>query len=509
MLRKIYFGDNLEILRELETGCVHLVCTDPPFNSGRNYNTFLKASQSQRTAFVDTWTWDDAAQDARREIGELARTSESYAALKNALTGYDLVLQKATSGAPSAMRAYLTFMGPRILELHRVLHPNGSMYLHCDPTASHYLKGLMDAMFGVENFRNEIVWHYSAGSAPRQDFKRKHDIILRYVKGPSFVFNQPRMPYAEKDKHRFKYEDEDGRKYRRNRTKDKHGNWKRFYWDEGTPRDDVFTYLRGSEMNQIGATSKERLGYPTQKPRALYERLIEASSNPGDIVLDPFCGCGTTIDAAETLNRQWIGIDVTLLALDPMQKRLRERHGLEPSVDYEITGYPTNMQEVMLLVRDRKKYHDFANWAVTRIGLEPTANVGDGGFDGIGAVKVWDPRTQRDRNTRIIAEVKSGKPSISALRAFCHTIREQKAQVGIFITVEPITRGMKAIQESMGTFQHNDVSYPRLQFWQIDDGYFANPESLNKRIRLPWRVESRHKSERHFKDEQPELPLRR
>ena len=509
MLRKIYFGDNLEILRELETGCVHLVCTDPPFNSGRNYNTFLKASQSQRTAFVDTWTWDDAAQDTRREIGELARTSESYAALNNALTGYDFVLQKATSGAPSAMRAYLTFMGPRILELHRVLHPKGSMYLHCDPTASHYLKGLMDAMFGVENFRNEIAWHYSAGSAPRQDFKRKHDIILRYVKGPSFVFNQPRMPYAEKDKHRFKYEDEDGRKYRRNRTKDKHGEWKRFYWDEGTPRDDVFTYLRGSEMNQIGATSKERLGYPTQKPRALYERLIEASSNPGDIVLDPFCGCGTTIDAAETLNRQWIGIDVTLLALDPMQKRLRERHGLEPSVDYEIIGYPTNMQEVMLLIRDRKKYHDFANWAVTRIGLEPTANVGDGGFDGIGAVKVWDPRTQRDRNTRIIAEVKSGKPSISALRAFCHTIREQKAQVGIFITVEPISRGMKAIQESMGTFQHNGVSYPRLQFWQIDDGYFADPESLNKKIRLPWRVESRHKSERHFKDEQPELPLRR
>ena len=509
MLRKIYFGDNLEILRELETGCVHLVCTDPPFNSGRNYNTFLKASQSQRTAFVDTWTWDDAAQDARREIGELARTSESYAALKNALTGYDLVLQRATSGAPSAMRAYLTFMGPRILELHRVLHPNGSMYLHCDPTASHYLKGLMDAMFGVENFRNELVWHYSAGSAPRQDFKRKHDIILRYVKRSSFVFNQPRMPYAEKSRYEFKYEDEDGRKYRRNRTKDKHGEWKRFYWDEGTPMDDVFTYLRGSEMNQIGATSKERLGYPTQKPRALYERLIEASSNPGDIVLDPFCGCGTTIDAAETLNRQWIGIDVTLLALDPMQKRLRERHGLEPSVDYEIIGYPTNMQEVMLLIRDRKKYHDFANWAVTRIGLEPTANVGDGGFDGIGAVKVWDPRTQRDRNTRIIAEVKSGKPSISALRAFCHTIREQKAQVGIFITVEPITRGMKAIQESMGTFQHNGVSYPRLQFWQIDDGYFADPESLNKRIRLPWRVESRHKSERHFKDEQPELPLRR
>ena len=146
---------------------------------------------------------------------------------------------------------------------------------------------------------------------------------------------------------------------------------------------------------------------------------------------------------------------------------------------------------------------------MTRLGLEPTANVGDGGLDGTGAVKVWDPRTQSDRNMRIIAEVKSGKPSLSALRAFCHVIRENKAQIGIFITVEPISRGMKATQESMGTFLHNGLPYPRLQFWQIDDGYFANPESLNERIRLPWRVESRHKSERHFKDEQTELTLRR
>ena len=496
-MRKIYFGDNLEILRELETGCVHLVCTDPPFNSGRNYNTFLRASQSQRTVFVDTWTWDDAAQDARREIGRLARTSESYAALNNALIGYDFVLQKATSGAPSAMRAYLAFMGPRILELHRVLHPRGSMYLHCDPTASHYLKGLMDAMFGVVNFRNEIVWSYRRWAGKSQKYQSMHDIILFYSKGKDIVWNTPMEPKAGGTP-----------KYKRWNARDPETGKMRTYTDKSVIVNE--TNMRDVwEIPRLQSRAKERLGYPTQKPRVLYERMIEASSNPGDIVLDPFCGCGTTIDAAETLNRQWIGIDITLLALDPMQKRLREPHGLEPSVNSEIAGYPTNMQEVRLLVRDRKKYHDFANWAVTRVGLEPTANVGDGGFDGAGTVKIWNPRNQKSRNTRVIAEVKTGKPNVSMLRAFCHTIRETKAQVGIFITLAPISGGMKAMQEAMGTFQHNGVSYPRLQFWQIDAGYFANPASLNETIQLPWRIESREKSKRHFKDEQTELTLQR
>ena len=477
-------------------GGVDIICTDPPFNSGRDYNTFLSESQSQRTAFVDTWTWDDAAQEARREVASLARESDTYAALNDALYGYDYVLQKATSGPPSAMRAYLAFMGPRLVECHRVLHPTGSMYLHCDPTASHYLKGLMDVVFGAANFRNEIVWSYRRWAGKSQKYQSMHDIILFYSKGKDIVWNTPMEPKAGGTP-----------KYKRWNAQDPETGKMRTYTDKSVIVNE--TNMRDVwEIPRLQSRAKERLGYPTQKPRVLYERMIEASSNPDDIVLDPFCGCGTTIDAAETLNRQWIGIDITLLALDPMQKRLRERHGLEPSVDYEIAGYPTNMQEVTLLVRDQKKYHDFANWAVTRAGLEPTANVGDGGFDGTGTVKIWNPRSQKSRNTRVIAEVKSGKPNVSMLRAFCHTIRETKAQVGIFITLEPVSGGMKAMQEDMGTFQHNGVSYPRLQFWQIDDGYFANPESLNGTIRLPWRIESRHKSERHFKDEQTELMLK-
>jgi len=486
-------------------GGVDIICTDPPFNSGRDYNTFLSESQSQRTAFVDTWTWDDAVQEARREVASLARESDTYAALNDALYGYDYVLQKATSGPPSATRAYLAFMGPRLVECHRVLHPTGSMYLHCDSTASHYLKGLMDAIFGSANFKNEIIWKRYRGkrSGAKTKFPAVTDTLLFYVKSKDAEFALPFTPLdPDYVKRVYRHDDGDGKGPYRfgGRIRDR-----KYYLanSRGVPTTNLW-----DDVPELNGTNPERLGYPTQKPRALYERIIAASSKPGDIVLDPFCGCGTTIDAAETLNRQWIGIDITLLALDPMQKRLRERHGLEPSVDYEIAGYPTNMQEVTLLVRDQKKYHDFANWAVTRAGLEPTANVGDGGFDGSGTVKIWNPRSQKSRNTRVIAEVKSGKPNVSMLRAFCHTIRETKAQVGIFITLEPVSGGMKAMQEDMGTFQHNGVSYPRLQFWQIDEGYFANPESLNETIRLPWRIESRHKSERHFKDEQTELMLK-
>ena len=454
---------------------------------------------------MDTWTWDDAAQEARREVASLARESDTYAALNDALYGYDYVLQKATSGPPSATRAYLAFMGPRLVECHRVLHPTGSMYLHCDSTASHYLKGLMDAIFGSANFKNEIIWKRYRGkrSGAKTKFPAVTDTLLFYVKSKDAEFALPFTPLdPDYVKRVYRHDDGDGKGPYRfgGRIRDR-----KYYLanSRGVPTTNLW-----DDVPELNGTNPERLGYPTQKPRALYERIIAASSKPGDLVLDPFCGCGTTIDAAETLNRQWIGIDITLLALDPMQKRLRERHGLEPSVDYDIAGYPTNMQEVTLLVRDQKKYHDFANWAVTRAGLEPTANVGDGGFDGASTVKIWNPRNQKSRNTRVIAEVKSGKPNVSMLRAFCHTIRETRAQVGIFITLEPVSGGMKAMQEDMGTFQHNGVSYPRLQFWQIDDGYFANPESLNETIRLPWRIESRHKSERHFKDEQTELMLK-
>ena len=272
----------------------------------------------------------------------------------------------------------------------------------------------------------------------------------------------------------------------------------------GTRVHDVIT-----DIYPLVSKSKERLGYPTQKPLALYERMIKVSSNEGEIVMDPFCGCGTTIDAAHTLKRYWIGIDITILALDPMRERLADRHGLEPSIDYQIEGYPTNMQEVRKLLKegDKRKYHDFSNWAVTRLGLRPTKDTGDGGLDGVGHLTLWDPQQMKDADSRILAEVKTGKPTMTQVRAFCHVMDQHKAEVGIFITIEPVTAKMRQEAQNMGTFEHNNKTYPRLQFWQIDDAYFENPDIINTLVRLPdaWRIHPTQKSERHFDDQQLQL----
>ena len=501
-MKKLYFGDNLTIMREMEDGFVDLIATDPPFNSGRDYNAFFTESKAQSKAFTDIWQWDTGAQDARTDIAQRAKANDTYKALDNCLKGYDLVLQNAVSGNKGAMRAYLAFMGPRLAEMHRLLRDTGSIYLHCDPTASHYLKGIMDAIWDQSNrkkneyFRNEIVWCYRGAGYPKKDFGRRHDIILRYSKGAEHVFNldDVREEYAEATKERFKH-------YIGNKRKSGDFGVQQLN-PLGKHPDDWW------QIQPVAPSSKERLGYPTQKPLALYERMIKASSNEGALVMDPFCGCGTTIDAAHTLNRRWIGIDLTVISLDPIGYRLFDRHGLLPHTDYEIDGYPTNMQEVYKLVRDEKKYHDFSNWAVTRVGLKPTANVGDGGKDGVGHFMLWEPDTDTETQRRIIAEVKTGKPTTTQVRAFRDVINSQNAVAGIFITLEPVTAGMRQLAADMGTFEHAESgnSYPRLQFWQIDDAYFQNPETLKEILRLPreW-IRPRKKSERHAPEIQ--LPL--
>ena len=496
MIRRMIFGDNLTVMREgIADKSVHLCCTDPPFNSGRNYNTFLPESDAMRKAFVDTWTWDEPAEKARTEIRQLAREKDTYKRLNNCLEGYDMVLQNAVSGQPASLRAYLAFMGPRIAEMHRVLRDDGSIYLHCDPSASHYLKGMMDAIFGAANFRNEIIWFYddAPGRATRW-FPRKHDVILWYTKSPkkwTFNADEVRVPILEASKERYKSARViGGKSYVGGKTA-----------TVGKIPEDVW------KLPIIKRNSKESLGYPTQKPMKLLERIIKASSNPGDVVLDPFAGCGTTIDAAQALERQWIGIDLTILALDPMQKRLRERYGFNPSIDYDIEGYPTTVQEAIKLARDEKKYHDFANWAVTRLGLEPTTNVGDGGIDGILPVKIWDSSNMEQYVGKVVAEVKSGKPSIAQVRAFCTAMRNQEADIGIFIMLNcNTTKSMLEQREREGYIEHNGQRYHRLQFWNIDDAYFASPESINERIKVPWVIRARNKSERHISEHQLELP---
>ena len=569
-MNKLYFGDNLEILREMDSERVDIICTDPPFNSGRDYNVFLGDSLAQDKAFTDTWTWDTSAQETRDDIERRARDSDTYKALDDCLKAYDMMLQYPVSGDEGAMRAYLAFMGPRLAEMHRVLTKKGSIYLHCDPTACHYLKCVIDAIFGVKNYRNQIAWQRTKSHKDGNQYGRIYDTILFYRKSRQSVWNPVYTPldpeYREKQ-----YKDRDGIEPSRLQELTgqgiRHGEsgqpWRdvdvsgrgrhwaapgRKSWPEHIQPPENYESLsvhekldalnakglihwppkgkiprfkkylstsRGSKVKDlitdISLTYDEDLDYPTQKPIELYERFIKASSNEDSLVLDPFCGCGTTIDAAHTLKRRWMGIDLTILALDPMRQRMEDRHGLKPSIDYQIEGYPTNMQEVRKLLKDgdKRKYHDFSNWAVTRLGLRPTKDVGDGGRDGVGHFKVWTPMGMEETQARILAEVKSGKPTVAQVRAFRTTMLDNNAEIGIFITIEPISAGMKQQAEAAGRFKHNKQTYPRLQFWQIDDTYFENPDIISTILRLPaqWIIRPTRKSERHFSEEQIEFKV--
>jgi site-specific DNA-methyltransferase (adenine-specific) len=291
----LYYGDNLDILRRyVKDETIDLVYLDPPFNSNQDYNVLFAEQDGSRSAaqiqaFKDSWRWDQEAANAYMEIVEAGgKVSQAMQAFRQMLGANDML-------------AYLAMMTPRLVELQRVLKATGSIYLHCDPTASHYLKILMDAIFGVRNFRNEIIWFYKTGGASKRHFSRKHDVILFYAKTDDYVFN------AQKEKsymmHEYGFKKSDFQK-------DERGQYTWVYMK------DVW------EIPSIGSADSQRLGYPTQKPLALLERIIGASTNPGDVVLDPFCGCGTTIDAAQRLDRRWIGIDITSIAIELTKARL-------------------------------------------------------------------------------------------------------------------------------------------------------------------------------------------
>ncbi len=393
------------------------------------------------------------------------------------------------SKVEESMRAYLAFMAPRLAEIWRLLTPMGSVFLHCDPHASHYLKCMMDAIFGTANFRNEIVWFYddAPGRATRW-FPRKHDVILWYTKSPKeWTFNseEVRVPILAASKERYKSARVIGGKSYVGGKSAKVGKIPEDVW----------------KLPIIKRNSKESLGYPTQKPLKLLERIIKAASNPGDIVFDPFCGCGTALDAAHGLKRRWVGIDLTVLALEPMERRLRERHGLVPKMDYRIEGYPTTHQDALLLAE--RNPNDFANWAVTRLGLAPTPNSKDGGFDGTGKITLWENRHLAETaqtKLPVIAEVKSGRSlTPNQVRAFRTAMRDNDAAIGIFITLHEVTRGMRNLAEEEGFIEHNGKRYPRLQFWQVTDNYF---EEGTVPVNLPWQIDERPKAARHYSGEQ-------
>ena len=289
--RTLYIHDNLDILRGMNSESVDLIATDPPFNKGRDFHA-TPDSLAKGARFQDRWSWEaDVHPDWVDSI------KDDQPAL------YELIDLVKNGQRRDDLAAYLCWLGVRVIEMRRVLKPTGSLYLHCDPTASHYIKALIDGVFGHRNFRNEIVWAYSGGGISKRHFPRKHDVIFRYTKTNAFTFNIEYKPYKENTQQVGKHSTYSGG-----------GD---IPLDRGTPVTDWWTDIR-----TVTGWNAERVGYPTQKPLALYERIIKASSNEGDLVLDPFCGCATTLIAAENLNRNWIGIDLWEHAATTLQQRI-------------------------------------------------------------------------------------------------------------------------------------------------------------------------------------------
>ena len=312
--RTLFHGDNLDFMRAMNSESVDLIATDPPFNKGRDFHA-TPDSLAAGASFQDRWSWEkDVHQDWIDQL------TDDHPALMEAI-------ESAMHAHSEGMGAYMCFMAVRLLAMRRLLKPTGSIYVHCDPTASHYLKAVMDAIFGEKNFRNEIVWCYAGGGIPKKDFPRKHDHILRYAKSKNFVFNPQYRPYSKGTQ-------------QRGRTQNKGKYYLAGLRKEGTPINDWW-----ADVKKITSpTDPEKVGYPTQKSLELYERIIKASSNEGDIVLDPFAGCATTCVAAERLNRQWVGIDIWDKAHEVVVKRLHDEVGLFGEVHY-TSSIPTRTDD--------------------------------------------------------------------------------------------------------------------------------------------------------------------
>ncbi|MEK7281168.1 MAG: site-specific DNA-methyltransferase, partial [Chloroflexota bacterium] len=364
----LYYGDNLVWLRDHQhfpDESVDLIYLDPPFNSKADYNVLFNEpgkgdkSQAQIQAFDDTWDWSSEASGIA--LNELAKNRPSIA---------EFISWLSRQGKPQeSMAAYLSMMAIRLIELYRVLRPSGSLYLHCDPTASHYLKIVLDAIFGENNFRNEIIWHYRKWSTGKLQFQRNHDIILFYSKtlSPDRVFNQLYMDRAASTIKRFgtakikSGHDEYGHRIPSQMEEDK---------SVGARQDDVWEIGRVPPIKQL---------FPTEKPASLLKRILSASANKDSVTLDPFCGCGTTIIEAQEMNLRWLGIDVTWLAIDLVEKRLKDTYGAKITSTYEVKGKPYDVASAQALSNKSKK--EFEIWAISLVGAHPREH--DGGVDGI------------------------------------------------------------------------------------------------------------------------------
>jgi DNA modification methylase len=525
-MNRLYFGDNLKWLaerKEFPDASVDLVYLDPPFNSNADYNVLFRepsgqVSQAQFHAFTDTWSWADAADTYHEFIDNCPNVAV-----------VDLMEALHSFLKTSPMMAYLAMMAPRLVELHRVLKETGSLYLHCDPTASHYLRMLLDGVFGKENFRNEIAWkradtvkgNFGQGS---KFFDRNTDSIFFYAKSDDSVFNPIFKPYTEEYIRNFykHVEPKTGRHYQLISMTGPGGAAKgnpqyevmgvtRFWRYSRQKMDDLIQrglvvqpspgavprrkqYLdegKGvpvqsmwDDISALHSQAAERLGFPTQKPLALLERIISASSDPGDVVLDPFCGCGTTIHAAQKLGRRWIGIDITYLAINLIKRRLKDAFGEE--IEFEEKGQPTDFASAKRLAELDK--FQFQHWALSLIGARPLKE-GDGkgadrGVDGLlyfyeterkdipGRIREEPlPKSEPVHREKIIVQVKGGGVNRGDIATLLGDVENQKAAGGVLITLEKPSKQMRTEAADAGRYTSklwHDKDYPRIQILTVE-----------------------------------------
>ncbi len=466
MNRILYAADCLDVLNdaaELPDESIDLIYLDPPFNSNSNYNLPFKGrdkSLKPVEAFKDTWEWT-AADGGRLEEMESDPRTRSLAAIVR--FAQEVEQGRGGRSRKPSLAAYLINMSLCLRAMRRVLKETGSIYLHCDPTAGHYLKLVMDAIYGRKNFRNEIVWCYRGASNSLSSFPKKHDIILFYAKSSAAHFQMPYLPMSDEARELFKHDDGDGRLYK------KWSNHKT-YLDKQKGRkplswwDDIPSFMTAS-------SSKERLGYPTQKPLALLERIIKASSKPGDIVLDPFCGCGTTVHAAENLKRRWIGIDISPFAAGLIRERMVDnfRPALAKS-DIVIRGIPHTIEDARALAQ-RDKF-EFEKWVCGFIGAEgmfrqPGERGADGGVDGLLKFYRFVPKKVAKAEYAIV-QVKGGKVSPDAVRALRETVSRLGVTAGVMVCFERYMRTVEN-QRSHDTFADVFGSYPVIQGYSIEN----------------------------------------
>lgn len=498
----LFYGDNLDVLRRhVKDETADLVYLDPPFNSNASYNVLFAEhgteSAAQIAAFEDTWRWDEAAAAAFHE------TISAGGDVAQALVAFEQLL------GHSDMLAYLSMMAPRLVELHRVLKPTGSLYLHCDPTASHYLKLLLDSIFGPTNFRNEIVWQRSSAHNDARQGSRHYgrvtDSLLFYGRSDSNTFHQQYEPYDQTYIDRdYRRVDPDGRRYRLSDLSGPGGaakgnpefevmgvtrHWRysqekmdalisqgrivqtrpgavpqyKRYLDEmpGRPVQNLW-----ADVPVINNRSKEKLGYPTQKPEGLLERVILTSSAEGDIVLDPFCGCGTAVTVAQRLGRRWIGIDVTHLAIGLIKHRLKDAHGIEPPKDYRVVGEPTDIGGAQQLAADDP--YQFQWWALGLVGARPVEGK-KGADQGVDGRIYFNDEGPSGRTKQVILSVKAGKTGPTHIRDLRGVVEREKAAIGVLLTMQAPTGPMRSEAASGGVYSSPWGDFPRIQILSIPE----------------------------------------